>query len=404
MPPIVMGYSKILGQSDTVRVLFIGNSYTSVNNLPNEFVLCANSAGFNVSAASSAPGGYTFQQHLSNASTQGLIQQGNWDFTILQEQSQIPSFPLSQVEVECFPFAASLNDSIEKYSPCGETVFYQTWGRENGDSQNCASWPPICTYEGMDSLLRMRYQTMADTNQAIVSPVGAVRRYLREHFPDLVLYAADGSHPSPLGTYAAACTFTTAMFRISPDLITYTNTFSDAEISAVKEAINNILFNDFLNWNIGDYDVDVQFSYTLENGVLTTNAICENCDSLVWNFGNGDISSELNTIYEYPTPGIYSLLLTGYHCDQMDSQYAELIVENTITVDELQSTPWSAFVLNNNIYFSQNSVLSDIIIFDSMGNKVTSHTSNPLSTMGWSTGLYFILNKNNGDCVKIIIN
>jgi hypothetical protein len=391
-------------QNDTTRVLFIGNSYTSVNNLPNEFVLCANSAGFNVSVASSAPGGYTFQQHLSNASTQGLIQQGNWDFTILQEQSQIPSFPLSQVESECFPFAASLNDSIEKYSPCGETVFYQTWGRQNGDSQNCASWPPVCTYEGMDSLLRERYQMMADMNEAIVSPVGAVRRYLREYYPQYNLYSADGSHPSPLGTYAAACTFTSALFRINPDLITYSNTFTTAEVLAVKEAINSILFNDLLTWNIGEYDVNVQFTYTLENGVLTTNASCQYCDSLVWNFGNGEISNELNTIYQYPTPGIYSLLLTGYRCEQIDSQYAEIFIENIVSTAEHNNLSWNVIVLNNNLYFSQHSPLMDILIFDSMGKMIPTHASNPLSTLGWSAGIYFVLNKTNGDCIKIIIN
>ena len=49
-----------------------------------------------------------------------------------------------------------------------------TWGRENGDQSNCQSWPPVCTYEGMDDLLRERYMIMANDNNALVAPVGAV--------------------------------------------------------------------------------------------------------------------------------------------------------------------------------------------------------------------------------------
>ena len=142
------------------RVLFIGNSYTAVNNLPQLTADCALSigfAGFPMEIASSTPGGTTFQMHTTNATTQSLINQGNWDYVVLQEQSQLPSFPDAQVAAECFPYAAQLNDQILSIDSCTETVFYMTWGRQNGDSGNCASWPPVCTYEGMDSLLNLRY-------------------------------------------------------------------------------------------------------------------------------------------------------------------------------------------------------------------------------------------------------
>jgi hypothetical protein len=38
----------------------------------------------------SAPGGYTFQQHTTNATTLTKINQGIWDYVVLQEQSQYP--------------------------------------------------------------------------------------------------------------------------------------------------------------------------------------------------------------------------------------------------------------------------------------------------------------------------
>ena len=64
------------------RVLFIGNSYTAVNNLPQLTADCALSIGFAgmpMEVASSTPGGTTFQMHTTNATSQNLINQGNWD-------------------------------------------------------------------------------------------------------------------------------------------------------------------------------------------------------------------------------------------------------------------------------------------------------------------------------------
>lgn len=393
----------MIAQSDTSRVLFIGNSYTSVNNLPAVFLSCANSAGFNVSVNSSAPGGYTFQQHLSNTTTIGLIQEGNWDFVVLQEQSQIPSFPLSQVQTDCFPYAAALNDSIEKYSPCGETVFYQTWGRQNGDSQNCANWPPVCTYEGMDSLLQERYQMMADNNEGIVSAVGAVRRYLRVHYPAFNLYQADGSHPSALGTYAAACTFTTSLFRIHPDSISYLGTFSTEEISAVREAVLNVVYSQLADWNIGLYDLDVFFNYNLQGDTLYTDAICTSCDSIVWNFGDGNISNELNPIHVY-SPGIYSLNMIGYHCGQEQSQTAEIFVEPQTSIYSINENKSPFIVANNNLFFQLPIQSGEWSICDINGKRTLTVLYQQQDISLLATGIYFVVNSKTGQRERLVIN
>src|SRR5690606_13596616 len=79
------------------RVLFIGNSYTHTNDLPGMFTTLAASLGEDVVTGMSAPGGYTFNQHTQNTATLNALAQGDWDVVVLQEQSQLPSFPLGQV-------------------------------------------------------------------------------------------------------------------------------------------------------------------------------------------------------------------------------------------------------------------------------------------------------------------
>jgi hypothetical protein len=87
-----------------------------------------------------------------------------------------------------------------------------TWGRENGDQDNCANYTPLCTYDGMQQRLRESYVQMADDNNAIVVPVGMAWKYVRDNYPEIDLYQSDESHPSVEGTYLAACTFNRVLY------------------------------------------------------------------------------------------------------------------------------------------------------------------------------------------------
>ncbi|HMT12136.1 MAG TPA: hypothetical protein PKA39_11010 [Ignavibacteria bacterium] len=51
--------------NDTTRILFIGNSYTYVNDLPTLFKELSASGGKHVFTDISAPGGYTLEGHFS---------------------------------------------------------------------------------------------------------------------------------------------------------------------------------------------------------------------------------------------------------------------------------------------------------------------------------------------------
>jgi len=180
---------------ETKRVLFIGNSYTLVNNLPQITANIAGSMGDQLIYGISAISGYSLKQHYSDATTLNLIRQGGWDFVVLQEFSRYPSEPLAWVEANVYPYARNLNAEIIKYNPAAETMFYMTWGRRDGDADRCATLPEVCTYVGMDNLTRERYMYMAQSNQAVVSPVGAVWRNIRENYPSIDLYEPDGRNP-----------------------------------------------------------------------------------------------------------------------------------------------------------------------------------------------------------------
>ncbi len=230
------------------KVLFIGNSYTDVNNLPQLIASLAESAGDTLEFSANLPGGSTFHNHLNNSATTALIRQGGWDYVVLQGQSQEPSFPDGQFYNETYPYAQQLCDMIAQYNPDAKTVFYMTWGRKNGDQGNCPYFPPLCTYEGMDSLLFLRYMTMAADFGAEVSPVGALWHYLRDHSSEIELYASDGSHPSLAGSYAAACSFYTVFFRKNPSEISYNPGIAEEAAETIRNAASKVVYDSLAKW------------------------------------------------------------------------------------------------------------------------------------------------------------
>ena len=260
---IIAHSNKILAQ--TKRVLFVGNSYIYTNGLPQMLSNLALSNNDTVSYDSSMPGGYTFESHTTNAVTLNKIAIGNWDFVVLQEQSQRPAFSPAQVAAEVYPYAQILNDAIEAANPCTQTVFYMTWGRQNGDAANCPFYPPICTYAGMQQRLRESYLEMANDNHCWVAPAGAAWQLVRTQHPDIQLYSSDGSHPSVAGTYLVACVFYSTLFQESPLGLSYIATLPAADAAVLQQAAAQTVLDSLSTWRL---DTPASFNANPISGAL----------------------------------------------------------------------------------------------------------------------------------------
>ncbi len=319
-----------IGKATTIRVLFLGNSYTGVNDLPHIISDIALSNNDSLVYDSYTPGGYTLQNHFGDATSLAKINQGNWDYVVLQEQSQLPSFPIGQVQISVYPYAHKLDSLINAVNPCTETMFYMTWGRKNGDASNCSSWPPVCTYEGMDSLLNLRYRTMAFDNNATVSPVGAVWNYIRQNYPSIELYQSDESHPSAAGSYAAACCFYSSIFRKDPETITYSYGLDSTTAASIRIATKTTEFNNTNAWYIGAYDPKADYSY-INNGLNSVTFLNNSMNAVtyLWDFNDGSYSNNANPIHMFSTPGQYNVTLFSYKCGYSDRSTTSVTVLST---------------------------------------------------------------------------
>ncbi len=201
------------GRDDNaVRILFIGNSLTSANNLPAMVAAIAESQGVEVITDAYTPGGAKLRNHASSKKVLRKLREQSWDFVVLQEQSQSPGFNDWQLARDVFPHATRLVEESRKANPETSVIFYMTMAHRNGDPQNQNVSPELLTYEGTQRRVNRTYLTMAQDNQAVVAPVGEAWWIVREERPDIALYA-DNTHPNPTGTYLAACVFYAILFE-----------------------------------------------------------------------------------------------------------------------------------------------------------------------------------------------
>jgi hypothetical protein len=329
-----LAVASLLAHGQQRSVLFIGNSYTNVNNLPEVFRQLALSLGDTVTTGSSAPGGYTFQSHVINAPTLAAIHSDDWDFVVLQEQSQIPSFPQEQVEAECYPYAAQLVDTILAHDACSQAVFYMTWGRQNGDDTNCDFWPPVCTYAGMQAQLRESYLNMAEDNAAFCAPAGIAWKHVREAYPMLNLYSSDGSHPSVAGSYLVANVMYATMYRASTVGSTYTFGLAADTALFLRQIASATVLDSLEVWNIGVNDPDAAFTFLDLGGSQAVFNPATTDGSHVWLFPNDPYSTDPSPIHQFPGMGDWQVThIVTDDCGRVDTAVQVVNISFTGIID-----------------------------------------------------------------------
>lgn len=212
---LLMAVACIQARADTLHILFIGNSHTYVNNLPQIFTDLSQSGGRPVVFDMSAPGGYSLMEHATNESTLAKISHGGWDYVVLQEQSQIPVIPFWR-DSGMYPAARFLDSLITSHGE--STAFYMTWGWKNGGTMTWRghSSPPLHDYFEMQDSVTSTYVTIANELSALLSLVGRAWRRARILDTLVDLWQEDFLHPTVKGTYLAACVFYGAIYHADP--------------------------------------------------------------------------------------------------------------------------------------------------------------------------------------------
>ncbi len=194
-----------------LNILFIGNSFTFVNDLPKMLEIVAADAGVEIVTTSVLKGGAYLHQfadpehELGQRLTETYSTQ-NWDYIVLQDQSFNPAGNPGD-------FLASAAKLCETMNGGAKFLFYSTWAyRDNTEKLSKTGM----TYKEMLNALTASYQKAADAHHGIRVPVGNAFALSTAANPGIDLYTPDDYHPSPCGTYLAACLFYKAVTGDSP--------------------------------------------------------------------------------------------------------------------------------------------------------------------------------------------
>lgn len=230
-------FINIAAAQDTCKVLFIGNSFTSQNDLPNIFHQLAQGAGKNVLIASHMPGGISVGDtaqgaaaHMNNPVVYNLIRSNDWDYLILQDNQGRFCLPYGQFSPSSLVIEGHLKirDSLLYYHPCAHMIWYTGFGPKNG-------YPPYGnTGVALIDSIYQNYQFLNDTAHQIIAPIGAAFKRIINQFPNIDLWAGDGVHPSLHGTTLVADVIYSSLFKSSPILSNYNSGITNFEDSLLK--------------------------------------------------------------------------------------------------------------------------------------------------------------------------
>ncbi len=390
-------------QNDTLSVLFLGNSYTGVNNLPQITQNLASGASKTLIIDNNTPGGHSLEQHSLNPASLNKIKLRNWDFIVLQEQSQIPTIDYFRYN-SMYPGAHHLNDTIKKYNPCAKVMMYMTWGRRFGGQQcdasgtNCS--PVFVDFSHMQDSLESAYVEIAEDMGAYISPVGIAWKKIIED-TTIVLHSGDNSHPNYNGSYLTACVFHSIFWNESPVGLTFTGALPNSLATYLQSTADSIVFHSYSNWNLDVDNVTANFSFnTFADSVQFTN-LSQSLSpaTYLWDFGDGNTSNTESPSHTYSSNRTYTVSLIVEHCSKKDTINHSVTI-NTVGVEQVN--------LKSSIHVFPNPIISDLEIeinnenldliaqiFNSNGNLIESHELNnkkniKLNLEFLASGLYLL--------------
>ena len=327
---LFVSIGKFVAQ-DTLSVLFIGNSYTSYNNLPLLVKNLSTSAGKTLNIDSNMPGGYLMSSHLNDATTLSKISQGNWDYVILQEQSQIPTIEFIR-DNDMYPAMTDLKSVIEQYNPCAKIITYMTWGRRFGGQQCDPSGtycsPVFANFNHMQDSLTSAYLEISELLNIQCAPVGVTWQNILND-TTLVLHSGDNSHPNIDGSYAAALNIFSSIWKQGTSGLTYTAGLSNQLAQYYQSKSDNTIFNSANDWNLLINNPSANFSESISGNTATFTNSSSSVNSTLnyyWDFGDGNTSSVQNPSHTYATNGTYTVTLIASNCIFSDT------ITNTIQI------------------------------------------------------------------------
>lgn len=221
------------------NILFIGNSFTYVSDVPANFANIAKAAGYNVNVTSITNGGHYLYEHGNindefGAQVHAALANNKYDYVFIQDQS-------TNAIKDPKSFYTAVRRIVGMVRKNGATpVLYATWGHKTGSSYMLDGW----TTETMTYDLAAAYTAIGEELDVLVSYPGlAFFDVHSNHGSTINLYISDNYHQSALGAYLSAMTHFAFVLGGNPLLNDYNGTHEEATTKILKQAAYDAAYN-----------------------------------------------------------------------------------------------------------------------------------------------------------------
>ena len=219
------------------RILFVGNSHTFYNNFSGMFVNIVEAKGKKSSVFELSQGYYTLKKFCDLEDKGGALLDKTltkqWDIVVLQENSQEA---LSETaDEDMFPYARILDEKIRAMG--GQTAFFMTWAPRNGLKDGMKKK----SREELQQIMVANYMEIATELDSLIIPAGISFMRCAELYPGIELWDNDRRHPSPEGSYLAACTAYALLYQESPENCSYIATLEEDVAQKLQEVAADLI-------------------------------------------------------------------------------------------------------------------------------------------------------------------
>lgn len=183
-------------RSSDISILFIGNSFTQRNDVPQLLAEMAAARDVSVKHDLISAGGASLRTHWNAGRAAEAIATGGYDYVVLQEQSTLPVKNATRMAENVRLFAEAIKQAGSKI------VLYMTWARKHSPESQ--------------QIITDAYNTVGKEVDALVVPVGSAWEKFRATHEQPELYDRDESHPTLAGSYLAACVFVAVLLKANP--------------------------------------------------------------------------------------------------------------------------------------------------------------------------------------------
>ena len=198
------------------RILFIGNSLTSSNNLPALVCAVAKEGGHEARCESVTFGNFSLNDHLLEGTAVRRLGDEKWDVVVLQ---QGPS-ALDSSRAELLQVSRRFAELIRKAGAKPALYSVWPWRSRSFDFPNVAE----------------TYRLAARTSGGLYFPVTNAWQRVEKRDRTIALYSADDFHPTVAATYLAAMVIHRVIFDELPDSLPPIGGLSEKQVAVLREA------------------------------------------------------------------------------------------------------------------------------------------------------------------------